>query len=84
MRETFAQVAGNDALNALVDLDDALAGTSVQYHAGRKAKEHGRNDTKRECSANDVSDLGDFVVIPSDRQDIAIRQLSRDQSDRLP
>jgi hypothetical protein len=83
MRESFAQIAGNDALNALVDLDNTLAGTSAQYHTDRKAKKHGGNHTERKRPANDVCDLGDFVDISSDRQHVAIRQPSRDQADRL-
>jgi len=38
MRESFAQVASDDALNALIDLDNTLTGTSAQYHTDRKAK----------------------------------------------
>ena len=83
MRQSFAQVAGDNALNALVDLDDTLAGSSAQYHTDRQAKKQGGNHTKGERPANDVCDLSDFVDIPSDGQHVAIRQPSRDQADRL-
>src|SRR3981081_1793677 len=83
MRETFAQVTGDDALYPLVDLYDALAGTCAQRHTDRKAKKHSGNQTKRERPANDPRDFPDFTGLSSNRQYFAVRQASRDQTDRL-
>src|SRR5712672_2113444 len=84
MRESFTQVAGDNALNSLVDLYDALPGTGAQRHTDRKAKKHGGNQTKRERLTNDACDLADFVDISSKHQHVAVRQIPRDQADRLP
>ena len=83
-RESLTQVAGDNALNSLVDLYDALPGTGAQRQTDRKAKKHGGNQTKRERLTNDVRDLADFVDISSKRQHVAVRQIPRDQADRLP
>jgi hypothetical protein len=84
MRESFTQVAGDNALNSLVDLYDALPGTGAQRHTDRKAEKHGGNQTKRERLTNDVCDLADFVDISSKHQHVAVRQIPRDQANRLP
>ena len=55
MRESFTQVAGDNALNSLIDFYDALAGTGAQRHTDRKAKKHRGNQTKRECPTNDMT-----------------------------
>jgi hypothetical protein len=47
MRESFPQIAGNDALNSLVDLYDTPLGTSAHQHTDRKAKKHSGNQTER-------------------------------------
>src|ERR1700737_4088368 len=84
MRESFAQVAGDNALNSLVDLYDALPGTGAQRHTDRKAKKHGGNQTKRERLANDACDFADFADISANPQPVPVRQIPRDQADRLP
>src|SRR6202171_6717134 len=61
MRKSFMQVAGNDALYPLVDLNDTFPGASAQRHAHREAKQHSGNQTKRERPANDACDLPDFI-----------------------
>src|SRR5467141_2445236 len=83
MRESFMQVAGDNALNSLIDLYDALAGTGAQRHTDRKAKKHRGNQTKRERPTDDACDLLDFVDISSKHQHVAVRQIPRDQADRL-
>ncbi len=77
------QVAGDDALNSLVDLNDTLPGTSAQRHTDHKAKKQSGNQTKRERPTNDACDLADFIDISSNHQHVAIGQTSRDQADRL-
>jgi hypothetical protein len=47
MRESFPQIAGNNALNSLVDLDDTPLGTSAHQHTDRKTKKHSGNQTER-------------------------------------
>jgi hypothetical protein len=83
MRESFTQVAGDNALNSLIDFYDALAGAGAQRHTDRKAKKHRGNQTKRERPTEDACDLTDFVDISSKHQHVAVRQTSRDQADRL-
>src|SRR5258705_7277463 len=83
MRESFTQIAGDDALYPRVDLDDAVTGSSTQGDTDRKAKQHGGNQAKRERPANDTCDLPDFIDVPSNRQHVAVRQTSHDQADRL-
>src|SRR3977135_3044894 len=83
MRESFTQVAGDNALNSLVDLNDTLTGTSAQCHTDRKAKKHSGNQTKRERPTNDAGDLPDLIHISSDHQHVAVRQTSRDQANFL-
>src|SRR5712671_3767442 len=83
MRESFTQVAGDNAPHSLVDLYDALPGMGAQRHTDRKTKKHGGNQTKRERPTNDAFDLAEFVDISSKHQHVAVRQSSRDQADRL-
>src|SRR5260370_39979296 len=83
MRESFTQVAGDDALYPLVDLNDTFPGTSAQRHTDRKAKKHSGKETKRERPANDACDLPDFIDIPSNHQHVTVRQTSPDHADRL-
>src|SRR6266436_9724932 len=83
MREPFTQIAGDDALYPLVDLDDAVTGSSTQGYADRKAKHHSGNQAKRERPTNDACDLPDFFDVSSNHQHVAVRQTSRDQADRL-
>jgi hypothetical protein len=83
MREPFMQVASDDALYPLVDLDDTFPGTSAQRHTDRKAKKHSGNQTKRERPTDDACDLADFIDISPNHQRVAVRQIMRDQADRL-
>src|SRR6266851_2588772 len=83
MRQSFPQLAGDDALHPLIDFHDTIAGTSAQRHTDSEAKKHGGNQTKRKRPANDACDLPDFFDIPSNQQHIAVRQTSRDQADHL-
>ena len=43
VRQSFTQVTGDDALDALVNLHDTPAGSGIQRHADHKAKQHGGN-----------------------------------------
>jgi hypothetical protein len=72
MRESFTQVAGDNALYPLVDFNDSPAGTNVQRYADRKAKKYRRKETKRERPSDDVSDLRDIVDVPSDHKHVAV------------
>jgi hypothetical protein len=83
MRQSFPQVAGDDALHSLVDFHDTIAGASAQRHTDRKAKKQRGNQAKRKRSPNDACDLSDFVDISSNQQQVAVRQTPRDQPDRL-
>jgi hypothetical protein len=51
------ELAGDDALNSLVDFYDTFAGTRIQGHADRKAKKHRGNKTKHERPTNDAGNL---------------------------
>src|SRR6202022_742440 len=82
-RESFTQVAGDDALNPYVDLNDTPPDTRAQRHTSRKAKKHSGNQTKRQRLTNDARDLPDFIDISPDHQHVAVRQTSRDQANRL-
>src|SRR5260370_35033627 len=73
MRESFAQVAGDDALNALVDLYNTPTGTAAQCQTDRKAKKQSGNETKRERLTNNSCNLTDFVDVSSDHQHVARR-----------
>jgi hypothetical protein len=83
VRQSFAQIAGDDALDALVDLDDAPAAARVQRHANRKAEKYSRNQTKRQRPANDACNLLDFIDVSSGHQHVAVRQLLCNQPYRL-
>jgi hypothetical protein len=83
IRESFTQVAGNDALYPLVDLNDTTPGASVQRHTYGKAKKHGGKQTKRDRYTLHEGDLPDFIDVSPDRQYVAVRQASRDQADGL-
>jgi hypothetical protein len=83
MREAFTQVARNDALYPLVDLNDTTPGASVQHHTNGKAKKHSRNQNKRDRYTLNESDLPDLIDVSPDRQYVAVRQLSCDQADGL-
>src|ERR1700730_4677116 len=65
MRESFTQVAGDDALYPLVNLNYSRVGARVQLRTGRQAKKHAGNHTKHERPANDARDLPDFIDISS-------------------
>jgi hypothetical protein len=58
-RESFTQVAGDDALSPFVDLNDTPTGTSAQRHADRKTEKHSGNQTKRQRLTNDARDRTD-------------------------
>jgi len=83
MREPFTQVAGDDALHPLVDLEDTPSSPGAQRQADRKAKKDGGKQAARERPANNACDLLNFVGISSDHQYVAIGQTSRDQAGRL-
>src|ERR1700730_15757764 len=83
MRKALMQVASDDALNLLVDLQDALPGTSAQRHTDCKAKKHSGNQTKRERPTHNACDLPDFIDIASNHQHVAARQASRDHAHGL-
>src|SRR6266436_6777321 len=83
MREPFTQIAGDDALYPLVDLDDTVTGSGAQGYTDRKAKQQGGNQAKRERPTNNMCDLPDFIDVSSNHQHVAVRQTSRDQADRL-
>src|ERR1700730_5333151 len=68
VREAFMQVAGDDALYPLVDLNDAFASISAQRHTDRKAKKQSGNQAKRQRLTNDARDLPDFIDISPDHQ----------------
>src|ERR1700680_3623065 len=70
MRETFTQVAGDDALNSLVNLYDAPPGTSAQRYTDRQAKKHSGKQAKPKRPTNDARDLPDFIDISSNRQHV--------------
>src|ERR1700753_905295 len=77
------QVAGDDALYPLVDLNDASTGTGVERTADRKTKKDSGKQTKRQRPNQDTCDLPDFIDVSSDYQHVAIRQFSCDQADCL-
>src|ERR1700676_209684 len=81
--QSFTQVAGNDALNPYVDLNDTPPDTRAQRHTDRKAKKHSGNQAKRQCLTNDARDLPDFIDISPDHQHVAVGQTSHDQADGL-
>src|ERR1700675_576171 len=83
MRESFAQVSGDDALYPLIDLNDTLTGTSAQSDTDRKAEKHSGNQTKRHRRTNDARNLLHFIDITPYHQHVAVRQTSCDQANRL-
>src|ERR1700675_3354782 len=82
-RESLTQVAGDDALNPYVDLNDTSPDTRAQRHTNRNAKKHSGNQTKRQRLTNDARDRTNFIDISPDHQHVAVRQTSRDQANRL-
>ena len=48
MREPLAEIAGDDALNALIDLFDALLRAQAEPGSGHQAKAKCRKKTERE------------------------------------
>ncbi|KRR03349.1 hypothetical protein CP49_09975 [Bradyrhizobium valentinum] len=83
MRDSFTQVAGDNALYPLVDFNDSPAGASVQHYADREAKKYRRKQTKCDRPFNDVRDLRDIIDVSSDQKQVTVRQPSRDQADSL-
>ena len=61
MRESFPQVASDNALNSLVDLHNALPGAGAQRHTDRKTKKHGGNQTKRKRPTKNIQALLDHI-----------------------
>ena len=81
VRKPFAQVAGDDALDPLVDLFDPLLGAHAQPRAGQQAQEKRRQQAQRERLTDDVGDLPRFVDLTSDHQRVAAWHSSGDRAD---
>ena len=83
VRKPFAQVAGDDALDPLVDLFDPLLGAHAEPRARQQAQAECRQQTQRERLADDVGDLPRLVDVAPDHQHVAILQPPADRADYL-
>jgi hypothetical protein len=84
IRQPLAQIAGDDALDPLVDLLDALLGAHAQPRAGQQAKQKGGQQAERQRLADDVGDLARLVDFPADHQRVAIGHAAGDRADHAP
>ena len=74
------EVSGDDALDPLVDLLDSFLCTHAQPRSRQEAETERRQQTKRKRLANDVRNLGCFVDLAPDHQNVAILHASRDRA----
>src|SRR6202041_1852168 len=81
IRKPLAQIAGDDALNPLVDLFDAPLRPPAQPRAGKQAKTKTRQQAQRHRQADDMGNLVGFVDFASHYQDIAIWHAPCDGAD---
>ena len=82
--QPLAQIAGDDALDPLVDLLDALLGPHAQPRACQQAKQEGRQQAERQRLTDDMGDLARLVDLASDHQRIAIGHAPGDRPDHAP
>jgi hypothetical protein len=66
MRKPFVQIAGDDQLDPLFDLRDALMGTEAQQRTRREAKRNDGYQAESERPADDARNARDFIDIPPD------------------
>ena len=83
MRESFTQVAGDDALNPYVDLHDTLWVRALSATPTVRQREHGGISDQARAPDQRRARSRDFIDISPDHQHVAVRQTSRDQADRL-
>ena len=80
----LAQIAGDDALDPLVDLFDALLGAHAQPRAGQQAQAaKRRQQTQRQRLTDDMGNFPGFVDLASDHQRVAIRHSPGDRADHV-
>jgi hypothetical protein len=72
IRQTLAQITRDDALDALIDLVNALLGAQAEPCAGEQAKTEGRQQTKRQRLADNVGNFTPLIDVASDDQDITV------------
>nr|WP_245285269.1 hypothetical protein [Bradyrhizobium sp. WSM3983] len=80
--ETLTKVAGDDALNPLIDLLDAPLRAHAQPDARQQAKAERRQQPQCEGLAHDGRNLAGLVDIASKQEDIAIVQMPADSPDQ--
>ena len=83
VRKPLPQIAGDDALNPLIDFLDALLGAYAQPCAGQQAKAKGRQQTQRQRLTDDMGDFAGLIDISSEDEDVAISHAPRDRTDSL-
>jgi hypothetical protein len=83
VRKPLAQIAGDDALNPLVDLLDPPLGAHAQPGAGQQAKAKARQQTEPERLTDDMGDLLGLVDIAPEHQHVAVSHAPRDRPDHL-
>src|SRR3954462_9171577 len=72
MWQSFAQIAGDDTPNPLIDLFDALLGAHAEPRAGQQAKKKCRQQAQRERLTNHMRDLASLIDISSYYQHVAV------------
>src|SRR6266481_4662954 len=82
VRKPLAQIAGNDTLNMLIYIFDALLSPHAQPRTSQQAQAKRRQQTQRERLTDNMGNLPGFVDLSSDRQRVAIRHSAGDRADR--
>ncbi|OIQ67839.1 hypothetical protein GALL_505810 [mine drainage metagenome] len=81
MRKPLAQIAGDDALNPLVDLFDAILRAHAQPRAGEQAKTEARQQAQHERHTDDMGNFIGFIDFPPHHQHLTARRAPRDRAD---
>jgi hypothetical protein len=83
VRQSLAEIAGDDALNPLVDVLDPPLGAHAQPGAGQQAKKKGGQQTQQQRLADDMRDFPGFIDIPPNHQHVAVVHAPGDRTDDL-
>ncbi len=80
MRKPLAEIAGDDALNPLIDFGDPLLRAQAKPCAGQHAQAKRRQQTQCQRLTDDMGNLPGLVDLSSDDQRVAIGHAPRDRA----
>src|SRR3984957_15558495 len=83
MRESLAQISGDDALNPQIDLFDPPLRAHAQPRARQQTEKKGRYQSPRKRLTADMGDLAGLADISSQHQHVAVWHAPRDRPNSL-